>query len=153
MSRLDTVEGAIEFATRAHDGQVDKQGRPYILHPLRVGARLHEFGDTYVITGLLHDVVEDTFHSLDDLSSLGADPSIIAALDLLTRKDKHEPYVDYILRTCTSDLAGWVKASDVADNYGRLKGLEAEEGKRLYKKYINAIFVLEMNGYHAALFL
>lgn len=153
MPRLDTVEGAIRFATWAHDGQLDKQGRPYILHPLRVGARLFEFGDEHVITGLLHDVVEDTLHSLDDLSALGADPSIIAALDLLTRTDKREPYVDYILRVCTSDLAGWVKASDVADNYGRLHGLEAEESARLYKKYINAIHVLEMHGYHAAIFL
>lgn len=153
MSRLDTVEGAIQFATRAHDGQVDKSGSPYILHVLRVGARLHDLGDDYVIAGLLHDVVEDTMHTLDDLRELGAHPDVVEAVDYVTRPNRHMPYVDYIERTTTSPISGWVKASDVADNMSRLKGLDQETQFRLVVKYANAIDILARKGYYAGRFM
>lgn len=146
--RLDTVEGAIEFATRAHDGQTDQQGVPYILHVLRVGARLHEFGDAAVIAGLLHDVVEDTHHSLDDLKALGADPEIIEAVDLVTRSDKHEPYLDYVERLASNWIAGWVKASDMVDNYTRIDGIQDPAKRaRLAVKYERGLDVLEAHGF------
>lgn len=142
--RLDTVEGAIEFATRAHDGQVDKQGAPYILHPLRVGARLHEYGDTAVIAGLLHDVVEDTPHTLDDLRALGATPEVVEVVELLTRTDRHEPYADHIEKVSRHPLAALVKASDVVDNYQRIDGLpDPATRARLTAKYERALSVLE----------
>ena len=141
---LITVEGAIEFATRAHDGQVDKQGSPYILHPLRVGARLHEFGDTYVITGLLHDVVEDTPHTLDDLRVLGAHPDVIEAVGLLTRTDKHEPYGDHVSRLARNPIAAWVKTSDMIDNYQRIDGIpDPAIRARLTGKYEQGLRILE----------
>ena len=153
MHRLDTVEGAIEFATRAHDGQVDKQGVPYILHPLRVGARLHEFGDRYVIAGLLHDVVEDTPHTLDDLQSLGAHPEVVYAVGLLTRTDKHERYTDHVERLTDNHVAAWVKASDIADNLSRLKGLDEETASRLSVKYAGAAEILARHSYLVSNFL
>jgi (p)ppGpp synthase/HD superfamily hydrolase len=141
---LNTIEGAIEFATRAHDGQVDMQGSPYILHPLRVGARLHEFGDTYVITGLLHDVVEDTPHTLDDLRALGAHPHVIEAVALLTRTDRHEPYVDHVTRLARHPIAAWVKTSDVIDNYQRIDGIaDPATRARLTRKYESGLQILE----------
>jgi (p)ppGpp synthase/HD superfamily hydrolase len=150
---LITVEGAIEFATRAHDGQVDKQGSPYILHPLRVGARLHEFGDTYVIAGLLHDVVEDTPHTLEDLRCLGAHPEVVYAVGLLTRTDKHEPYVDHIEGLVEDHVAAWVKASDIADNLSRLKGLDEATASRLSVKYAAGAEILARHGYLVSDFL
>jgi (p)ppGpp synthase/HD superfamily hydrolase len=150
---LTTVEGAIEFATRAHDGQVDKQGSPYILHPLRVGARLHEHGDRYVIAGILHDVVEDTPHTLDDLRALGAHPDVIEAVELLTRTDKHQRYSDHIEHLAHNPIAAWVKASDVADNLSRLDGLDAETASRLSVKYSTAALILGDHGYLVSEFL
>jgi (p)ppGpp synthase/HD superfamily hydrolase len=151
--RLNTVEGAIEFATRAHDGQVDKQGSPYILHPLRVGARLHEYGDHYVIAGILHDVVEDTPHTLDDLRALGAHPDIVEAVRLLTRTGRHEPYTDHIERLVNNPIAARVKTSDVADNLSRLDGLDAETASRLSVKYSTAALILGDHGYLVSEFL
>lgn len=152
--RLDTVEGAILFATRAHDGQTDQQGMPYILHPLRVGGRLHEFGDHYVIAGILHDVVEDTPHTLADLQALGAHPDVLHAVALLTRTDRHEPYVDHVARAASQSIAGWVKASDVADNYTRIDGIENEATRnRLTLKYETALVVLTEYGYDPMRFL
>lgn len=150
---LNTVEGAIEFATRAHDGQVDKQGAPYILHPLRVGARLHEFGDHYVIAGLLHDVVEDTPHTLDDLRALGAHPDVIEAVGLLTRTDKHERYTDHIEQLVDNPIAALVKVSDVADNMSRLAGLDEATASRLSVKYGAAAAILAAHGYLVSDFL
>lgn len=152
--RLDTVEGAILFATKAHDGQIDQQGMPYILHPLRVGGRLHEFGDTYVIAGILHDVVEDTHHTLDDLAALGAHPDVLDAVQLLTRTDRHEPYADHIGHVANHPIAGWVKASDVADNYMRLDGIEPESTRnRMTVKYELAIGLLTDAGFDPGRFL
>jgi (p)ppGpp synthase/HD superfamily hydrolase len=149
---LNTVEGAIEFATRAHDGQVDKQGAPYILHVLRVAARLHEYGDHYVIAGLLHDIVEDTYHTFDDLIVQGAPLDVVEAVELLTRHDKHEPYVDYVERLTRNPIAGWVKASDVADNLNRLEGLDDVTVERLSAKYAKAVSILAGHGYSVAKF-
>jgi (p)ppGpp synthase/HD superfamily hydrolase len=153
MARLDTVEGAVEFATRAHDGQVDKQGAPYILHPLRVAARLHEYGDHYVIAGLLHDIVEDTYHTVDDLIAQGAPIDAVEAVELLTRHDKREPYVDYIERLTRNPIAGWVKASDIADNLNRLDALDEATAERLSAKYLKAVSVLAGHGYFVSKFL
>ena len=153
MARLDTVEGSIEFATRAHDGQVDKQGSPYILHPLRVGARLHEHGDHYVITGILHDVIEDTPHTLDDLRALGAHPDIVEAVRLLTRTDKHERYADHIERLVDNPIAALVKVSDIADNLNRLDGLDEATASRLSLKYSEAALILAGHGYYVTAFL
>lgn len=152
--RLDTVEGAILFATRAHDGQTDQQGMPYILHPLRVGGRLHEFGDTYVIAGILHDVVEDTPHTLADLQALGAHPDVLHAVALLTRTDRHQPYADHIAQATSQEIAGWVKASDVADNYTRIDGIESEATRnRLTIKYELALGLLTDAGFDPGRFL
>lgn len=152
--RLDTIEGAILFATQAHDGQVDQQGMPYILHPLRVGGRLHDFGDNYVIAGILHDIVEDTHHTLDDLRTLGAHPDVLTAVELVTRTDRHEPYVDHIMRVSKNAIAGFVKTSDVADNYTRLDGIRDEETReRLTIKYELALALLAQQGYDVRRFL
>lgn len=152
--RLDTIEGAILFAAQAHDGQFDQAGMPYILHPLRVGSRLYDMGDHHVIAGLLHDIVEDTAHTLDDLQALGAHPDVLETVDLLTRTDKHEPYADHITRVAEHPIAGWVKASDVADNYRRLGGIEREATRnRLTVKYEIAIGLLTDAGYDPGRFL
>lgn len=149
---LETIEGAVAVALKAHDGQVDKKGVPYILHPLRVGASLHEFGDEYVIAGMLHDVVEDTPMTIADLEALGASASVVTALALLTKTDEHEPYLKYVERAATHDIAGWVKTADIVDNMSRLDGLDLDTAYRLESKYRAALDLLAAEGFDARQF-
>jgi hypothetical protein len=157
MARLDTIEGAIEFATRAHDGQVDKQGAPYILHPLRVGARLYDYGHDYVIAGLLHDVVEDTPHTFDDLRTLGASPAVVDAVASVTKTESERGWGAYRValdRAGTNEIGGWVKASDIADNYGRIDGIQDPAVRaRLTDKYEKAVPYLAGLGFDPVRFM
>jgi (p)ppGpp synthase/HD superfamily hydrolase len=154
---LNTIEGAVAFANQAHDGQVDKQGVPYILHPLRVGASLHAFGPEYVIAGLLHDVVEDTPVTLDDLHILGASDAVIAAVNAVTKTESErtvEAYMRSIARATQHPIGGWVKAADVADNMGRLDGITDDmTRKRLWRKYEHAYDALNEAGFSVEQFL
>lgn len=154
---LNTIEGAVAFANQAHDGQVDKQGVPYILHPLRVGASLHAFGPDYVIAGLLHDVVEDTPVTLDDLHILGASYAVVAAVNAVTKTESErtvEAYMRSIDRAVADPMGGWVKAADVADNVKRLDGITDEvTRRRLWNKYDAAMEKLGEAGFSVEQFL
>ena len=77
------LEKAIEIAVEAHRGQIDKAGKEYILHPMRV--MLRGRNDTEMIIGILHDVVEDTPVTLDMLRLEGFSEEILAALDCITK--------------------------------------------------------------------
>ena len=76
---MATLEKAIEIDVRAHAGQVDKAGQPYILHPIRVMLRMGSEAER--ITGVLHDVIEDSDVTLEDLRDEGFDAAILEALD------------------------------------------------------------------------
>src|SRR5690349_24196867 len=87
---MDTPEhpdlgSTIDLMRRAHDGQIDKSGRPYYLHPLRVAMRLAFFSSEERHAALLHDVVEDTPVTLPDLRSVGYGDKILGLVALLTR--------------------------------------------------------------------
>lgn len=110
---------SIELSIRAHEGQIDKSGRPYFLHPLRVAMRLANCTPEERHAALLHDVVEDTPVTLDDLRNMGYSDEIIALVDLLTRrKPAGETHNQYIERLVTSGNAKAlrVKLADVYDN-------------------------------------
>lgn len=105
---------AIIIATKAHEGQVDKGGQAYILHPLRV--MLSTKNVTERICGVLHDVVEDTDITLDYLREQGFTEEVISVVDALTRRDD-ESYDEFISRIIgTSELACKVKLADLKDN-------------------------------------
>lgn len=101
------------IAERAHAGQVDKAGRPYIGHPAHVAASVE--GDKAKAVAWLHDVVEDTPATLDDLRAAGIDDEVLAALELLTH-DKTVPYMEYVAAIKENDLARTVKLADLAHN-------------------------------------
>lgn len=107
------LELAIEIAINSHKGSVDKQGKIYILHPLRVMFSLNTIEEK--IVGVLHDVVEDTNITFDDLVNYGFTKDIICALKYLTR-DKKLKYFDYIEKIKENDLARRVKLADLKDN-------------------------------------
>ena len=113
-----TVEQALRIAIDAHEGQKDLDGKPVILHPLTVGLKGRNREE--MIAGILHDVVEDTDISFDDLLARGVDESIVCALQLLTH-EKSTDYYDYVQRIIDSHnpIAIHVKQADLQHNLAR----------------------------------
>jgi (p)ppGpp synthase/HD superfamily hydrolase len=110
---MSLLERAICIAARAHEGQLDKAGAPYILHALRV--MLAMSCDEERIVAVLHDVIEDTSYTFESLKAEGFSAKIINAIDGLTRRSD-ETYDDFILRVRTNSIARRVKLADLADN-------------------------------------
>lgn len=110
------LEKAIEIAVEAHRGQIDKAGKIYILHPLRV--MLRGKTETEMIIGVLHDTVEDTPVTLDMLRLEGFSEEVLSALSCITKK-QGEDYGDFIGRVLTNPLAAQVKLYDIEDNLNR----------------------------------
>jgi (p)ppGpp synthase/HD superfamily hydrolase len=133
---MPNLEDAILLAAQAHRGQVDKVGQPYILHLLRVMLRLE--GEAAQVVGMLHDLVEDTPYSFDDLRALGYSEEIVQALDCLTHR-ADESYEQFIERASVNPLARRVKRADLEDNMDirRLLVVSEKDQERL-NRYIAA---------------
>ena len=110
---MSTLERAIEIAASAHAGQVDKAGQPYILHPLRLMLAVKNENER--ITAILHDVVEDTEITIDDLKSEGFSEAVLNAVLALT-KTKGESRMEAAKRALQNPIARVVKLADVTDN-------------------------------------
>lgn len=110
---MATLEKAIQIAARAHAGVPDKNGQPYILHPIRV--MLGVEGDTARIVAVLHDVVEDTDVTFDDIAAEGFSKDVIDALKLVTHQSG-QSYADYVIACQDNPVARQVKLSDLRDN-------------------------------------
>lgn len=136
MNLHEQLNLAIRVATDFHSQQVDKAGQPYILHPLWV------MNDVKTLKGkivaVLHDVIEDTDITIEDLIFQGFDEDIIEAIDILTKK-KGQKYTDYIHLVGTNKLAREVKISDLKHNMdlNRLKDVTDKDRERCVK-YKNA---------------
>jgi hypothetical protein len=110
---MATLERAIEIAARRHAGQTDKQGLPYILHPLRVMQRVQ--GDVARMVAVLHDTIEDTGLTADELRAEGFSEEVVAGVVAVTHT-KGESYADYVVRCSRSDAARQAKLGDLEDN-------------------------------------
>ena len=110
---MPTLEDAIALAAEAHRGQRDKSGQPYILHPIRVMMRCRTEAER--IAAVLHDVVEDTGRTFDDLRALGYSEEVVAALDCLTKREG-EGYGAFVERAASNPIARVVKMADIEDN-------------------------------------
>jgi (p)ppGpp synthase/HD superfamily hydrolase len=110
---MATLEKAIELAARYHAGQKDKQGQPYILHPLRLMLRVE--GEEARIVAVLHDTLEDTSLTEADLRREGFSESIIQAVLAVTHR-AGEPYADYVVRCKALESARRAKLADLEDN-------------------------------------
>lgn len=132
-------------ATAAHEGQVDKAGRPYIEHPRRVADRVAEVDGraAAVCVAWLHDVVEDSNVTLDELLDDDFSDAIVDAVDALTRREDEGD--DYYRRVASNDLAVAVKRADIWDNTNpeRLAALPASTRDRLQAKYAHALKLLD----------
>lgn len=133
---MPTLEDAILLAVQAHKGQVEKAGEPYVLHVLRVMFRLE--GEHARMAGVLHDVVEDTPYTLDDLRQLGYPPPVVAAVDHLTRRAT-ESYDEFVARAGANPIARRVKLADLEDNMDirRLPAVTEQDRERL-QRYLAA---------------
>jgi hypothetical protein len=110
---MATIERALQVASRAHEGQRDKEGLPYILHPLRVMAGVE--GEAAQIVAVLHDVVEDTPVSFEELAAMGFAAEVMSALRLVTHA-KSTPYAEYVVACKANPIARQVKLADLRDN-------------------------------------
>ena len=109
----ELLSRAITIALKAHEGQVDKAGRPYASHIMRVTEMCITPDEK--ITGALHDIVEDTHWTFQMLSDEGFPKHIVDAVECLTRREG-EDYFEYISRIKENDLASRVKIHDLNDN-------------------------------------
>jgi (p)ppGpp synthase/HD superfamily hydrolase len=129
---MSTLENAISLAVLAHKGQKDKAGQPYILHPLRMMCRMRT--EKEMIAAVLHDVIEDTHYTLDELRKAGYPLDVIEAVDYLTHRED-ENYEAFIERIKGNALAVRVKLADLEDNMDirRLNGLQEKDKERLQR--------------------
>lgn len=136
---------AIKIATEAHDGQVDKGGAPYILHPLRVMMAVQ--GDRERIVAVLHDVAEDCANwPLSRLQNQPFSVAVCDALDALTRRPG-EDYFAFINRCAADPIARVVKMADLKDNQdlSRIKNPTEQDAERV-RKYVTASMILLSAG-------
>ena len=110
---MPVLEDAILLAVGAHRGQVDKGGHPYVLHPLRVMLRMDSEMERMVAA--LHDLIEDTSYTSEDLVRLGYPEVVVRAVECLTRRAS-EIYEQFITRVKQDPLARRVKIADLEDN-------------------------------------
>ena len=110
---MATLDTAVIIAAQAHQGQKDRYGVNYILHPLRVMLRFES--ETEMIVAILHDVIEKTEWTLEKLREQGFNDTVLKAVNLLTRQDE-QPYMEYIEKLRGNRIARKVKIADIEDN-------------------------------------
>lgn len=140
MIYTDKTKKAMKLCFKAHKDQVDKSGMPYVFHPFHVAEQMTDESTT--IVALLHDVVEDTKYTLDDIAAMGFGKDVVDALALMTH-DKKIPYLDYVTKIKDNPIARQVKLADLAHNSDptRLDVVDNKVKERL-DKYKKAIRIL-----------
>jgi (p)ppGpp synthase/HD superfamily hydrolase len=133
---MQLIERSLTIALRAYAGKTDKAGREYILHPLRVMAKMKT--DQEMSAALLHDVLEDSEITAEQLLAEGIPVEVVEAVQFLS-KDEDEEYMDFVARTKKNRLAAKVKLADIEDNSDvlRLTSLDENDLARI-KKYHSA---------------
>ena len=135
---------AIKIAFDAHKDQIDKSGMPYVTHPLHLAEQMPEGISTCV--ALLHDVVEDSEYTLEDLVNEGFPEEITDRVALLTHDDS-VPYMDYVAALKDDPVARRVKLADLKHNSDLSRIDHPTEGDfERIKKYQTAIAFLEREG-------
>ena len=139
--KVPSLEESIAFASLKHEGQLDKMRQPYILHPLRVMLMLLTFVERTV--GVLHDVLEDTDTTEEELRDRGY-PIVIVDAIISVIKIPGESYEDFVRRAAKNPIGMNVKKADILDNINPIRGYNMEPAKRdrLKNKYTKALEIL-----------
>jgi len=141
MIYTDMTKKAMMIALQAHKNQTDKSGMPYIYHPVHLAEQMKDEETTCV--ALLHDVVEDTDWTLDELREQGFDARIIEALKLMTHAEG-VPYMEYVTQIKPNPIAKVVKLADLRHNSDLTRLNEVnEKALARVEKYKKAIAMLE----------
>ena len=145
MIYTDKTKKAMKLCFEAHKNQVDKSGMPYVFHPFHVAEQMTDEATT--IVALLHDVVEDTDYTLEDLAAEGFGKDLLEAVALMTHEDD-VPYLDYVAKLKDNPIARAVKLADLAHNsdLSRIGEVDEETRERL-EKYKKAMALLEGNSF------
>ena len=132
---------ALKLCFEAHKEQVDKSGVPYVFHPFHLAEQMKEEETT--IVALLHDLVEDTEYTIENLVEMGFDQAVTDAITLMTHADGAD-YMDYVRRIKDNPIARAVKLADLKHN-SDLTRLDEVDEKALKRreKYLKAIELLE----------
>ena len=143
MIYTDNTKKAMKLCFKAHKDQVDKSGMPYVFHPFHVAEQMTD--EVTTIVALLHDVVEDTDYTLEDIAAEGFGEDILKAVALMTHEDD-VPYLDYVAKLKDNPIARAVKLADLAHNsdLSRIGEVDEETRERL-EKYQKAIALLKGN--------
>ena len=141
MIYTNLTKQALKLCFEAHKEQTDKSGMPYVFHPFHLAEQMTDEATTVV--ALLHDVVEDTELTFEDIEKQGFGEEIISALKLLTHNDD-TPYMDYVTKIKNNKIAIVVKLADLKHN-SDLTRLDIVDEKALKRKekYEKAIKLLE----------
>lgn len=141
MIYTEMTKKALKLCFEAHKEQIDKSGMPYVFHPFHLAEQMQDEEST--IVALLHDVIEDTEYTLEDLRKMGFGDSVLAAIDLMTHEDG-VPYMDYVEKIKTDPIARTVKLADLRHNSDmtRLDVVTPRDQERA-EKYLAAINLLE----------
>lgn len=140
MIYTNLTKKALRISFEAHKNQFDKSGTPYVYHPYEVASGLDT--EEAVCVALLHDVVEDTDMTFDDLAREGFGENIIDALKLLTH-DEGTPYFEYVKAIKQNPLAAVVKLADLKHNSTRSRmNVITDWDEKRYQKYAEAIKIL-----------
>ena len=132
---------AMKLCFHAHKDQTDKSGLPYAFHPIHLAEQMKDENTT--IVALLHDVVEDTDYTLEDLTAMGFSDCVTEAIGLMTHEED-VPYMDYVAKIKENPIAKAVKLADLAHNsdLSRLDTVD-EKAKKRAEKYAQAIAFLQ----------
>lgn len=141
MIYTEKTKRALKLCYKAHAGQVDKSGLPYVHHPFHLAEQMDDEEST--IVALLHDVAEDTKYTLKDLKGMDFGDNVIEALTLLTHEDD-VPYMDYVREISGNPLAAKVKLADLEHNMdlSRLNHEPTEKDLQRRDKYQKAKGIL-----------
>ena len=141
MIYTEKTKKALVLCFDAHKDQLDKSGMPYVFHPFHLAEQMTTEETT--IVALLHDVVEDTNYTLDDIANKGFDKPIIDALALLTH-DPEVEYMDYVAAIKKNPIAQAVKLADLEHNSDLTRLNEiTEKALARREKYLKAKAFLE----------
>jgi (p)ppGpp synthase/HD superfamily hydrolase len=128
---------AMKLCFQAHKEQTDKSGIPYVFHPIHLAEQMKD-EDTTVVA-LLHDVVEDTAYTIEDLVAMGFNDRVIEAIRLMTHADEI-PYMDYVAAIKGNPIAKDVKLADLAHNSDITRmDIVDQKAKERVQKYVQAI--------------
>ncbi len=140
MIYTDLTKKALKLCFEAHKEQVDKTGMPYVFHPFHLAEQMND--ELSTVCALLHDVVEDTDITFENLSEMGFPKEVVDVLKLLTHEESI-PYMEYVKKISTNPTAKKVKIADLRHNSDTTRlNLVDEKAKQRCEKYKQALDIL-----------